>query len=64
MRRTTGLSVEQYFTCVTGLTTYLPFDRADEPVFNARSVANATGEQGAVIGSGRAAAHDPTHQFE
>src|ERR1700674_5603411 len=38
----TGLSVEQYFTCVTGLTTYLPFDRADEPVFNARSVANAT----------------------
>ena len=28
----TGLTVEQYFTCVTGLTTYLPFDRADGPV--------------------------------
>ncbi len=38
----TGLSVEQYFTCVTGLTTYLPFDRADGPVFHARTVANAT----------------------
>lgn len=38
----TGLSVEQYFTCVTGLTTYLPFDRADGPVFNARTVAGTT----------------------
>jgi hypothetical protein len=38
----TGLSVEQYFTCVTGLTTYLPFDRADGPVFQERTVANAT----------------------
>ena len=38
----TGLSVEQYFTCVTGLTTYLPFDRADGPVFNALTVAGAT----------------------
>jgi hypothetical protein len=38
----TGLTVEQYFTCVTGLTTYLPFDRADGPVFNARTVAGTT----------------------
>jgi len=38
----TGLSVEQYFTCVTGLTTYLPFDRPDGPVFNARTVASTT----------------------
>jgi hypothetical protein len=38
----TGLSVEQYFTCVTGLTTYLPFDRVDGPVFNARTVASTT----------------------
>ena len=34
--------MEQYFTCVTGLTTYLPFDRADGPVFNARTVAGTT----------------------
>jgi hypothetical protein len=34
--------MEQYFTCVTGLTTYLPFDHADRPVFNAHTVANAT----------------------
>src|ERR1700674_2143137 len=38
----TGLTVEQYFTCVTGLTTYLPFDRDDGPAFNAASVAGAT----------------------
>jgi hypothetical protein len=38
----TGLSVEQYFTCVTGLTTYLPFDRADGPVFNARTFTGTT----------------------
>jgi hypothetical protein len=40
--KATGLSVEQYFTCVTGLTTYLPFDRVDGPVFNARTVAATT----------------------
>lgn len=39
----TGLSVEQYFTCVTSLTTYLPFDRTDGPVFHARTVADTTG---------------------
>src|SRR6266853_40859 len=38
----TGLSMEQYFTCITGLTTYLPFDSSDGPVFQARTVANAT----------------------
>jgi hypothetical protein len=40
--KATGLSVEQYFTCVTGLASYLPFDRGDGPIFNAGSVANAT----------------------
>lgn len=38
----TGLTVEQYFTCVTGLMTYLPFDRPDGPAFDSRSVAGAT----------------------
>jgi hypothetical protein len=38
----TGLTVKQYFTCVTGLSTYLPFDRADGPAFDARTVASAT----------------------
>lgn len=38
----TGLTVEQYFTCVTGLALYLPFDRPDGAVFNARTVADAT----------------------
>lgn len=38
----TGLTVEQYFTCVTGLALYLPFDRPDGVVFDARTVADAT----------------------
>jgi hypothetical protein len=38
----TGLSLEQYFTCVTGLTTYLAFDRANGPEFNVRTVGSTT----------------------
>lgn len=38
----TGLTVEQYFTCVTGLALYLPFDSPDGLVFNARTLADAT----------------------
>jgi hypothetical protein len=40
--KATGLTVEQYFTCVTGLALYLPFDRPDGVVFNAHTVADAT----------------------
>jgi hypothetical protein len=38
----TGLSVEQYLTCVTGLATYLAFDRANGPVFNVGTVGSTT----------------------
>lgn len=38
----TGLTVEQYFTCVTGLAMYLPFDSQGGALFNASTVADAT----------------------
>ncbi|WP_206736848.1 hypothetical protein [Bradyrhizobium guangzhouense] len=38
----TGLTVEQYFTCVTGLALYLPFDSEGGALFNAQTVADAT----------------------
>jgi hypothetical protein len=38
----TGLTVEQYFTCVTGLAQYLPFDSQGGALFNAQTVADAT----------------------
>jgi hypothetical protein len=38
----TGLTVEQYFTCVTGLAQYLPFDSQGGALFNANTVADAT----------------------
>lgn len=38
----TGLTVEQYFTCVTGLALYLPFDSQGGALFNANTVADAT----------------------
>jgi len=39
----TGLSLEQYFTCLTGIAaTYLPFDREDAPQFQPETVAAST----------------------
>ncbi|WP_027556015.1 hypothetical protein [Bradyrhizobium sp. Cp5.3] len=40
--KATGLTVEQYFTCVTGLALYLPFDSPTGSLFDASTVADAT----------------------
>jgi hypothetical protein len=38
----TGLTLEQYLTCTSGLATYTIFDKADGPLFLTQSVAGAT----------------------
>jgi DNA-binding Xre family transcriptional regulator len=40
--RVTGLTLEQYFTCVTALSTYTIFNKPDGPVFNSATFAAAT----------------------
>jgi hypothetical protein len=41
-QRTTGLTLEQYLTCTTGLATYTIFNKADGPLFVTQTVAGAT----------------------
>lgn len=38
----TGLTLEQYMTCVTGLATYTIFDKPDGPLFAVRTIAGTT----------------------